>query len=102
MIIGPAGFMRAPKQKQPRRLINVLPSAFSFEYTDTRAWKLRDVEVIKKLDGWESQWPGKHMFVFHWWILADGHAVGWNENPSRGWSFPVIRLTEYQMAVWTA
>jgi hypothetical protein len=38
-------------------------------------------------------WKGKHKNVMCWWKLDSGYAVGWNENPSVGWSFPVIRLT---------
>ncbi|HFQ5128631.1 TPA: hypothetical protein ACGUU0_003117, partial [Vibrio vulnificus] len=35
-------------------------------------------------------WQGKHKNVMCWWLLANGYAVGWNENPAIGWSFPVI------------
>ncbi len=29
--------------------------------------------------------------VHKWWIVDDGRLViGWNENPSTGWSFPVL------------
>lgn len=36
-------------------------------------------------------WPGRHKHVIIWWELSDGTALGWNENTSTGWSFPVIR-----------
>ena len=49
-----------------------------------------DVEVIKDIDGCEEKWPGRHKNVFDWCVLANGKAVGFNENPSVGWSFPVI------------
>ena len=56
--------------------------------------KYWDVEVIKTFDctepGW-IKWPGKHKNVNVWWQLANGKAVGFNENPAIGWSFPVIK-----------
>lgn len=42
----------------------------------------------------KGDWPGKHKFVWSWYVLNNGHAVGWNENPSRGWTFPVIKYSE--------
>jgi hypothetical protein len=39
---------------------------------------------------------GTHKNVLHWVLLETGHAVGWNENGSRGWSFPVKKLTPEQ------
>lgn len=89
------------------KLRDVLPGEFFLSYlTDwsfktytenpSPASKLLDVEVVEEFkahaEGWKS-WPGTHIHVYNWWILADGHAIGWNENPSRGWSFPVIRIT---------
>lgn len=38
------------------------------------------------------RWPGKHKNVINWCVLENGYAVGWNENPARGWSFPIIKL----------
>ena len=39
-------------------------------------------------------WPGAHKHVMNWCVLDNGKAIGFNENPSRGWGFPVIRYTE--------
>lgn len=36
-------------------------------------------------------WPGRHQHVNNWCEVG-GYAVGWNENPSRGWSFPVVKM----------
>lgn len=75
-------------------LREVLPREFmDGEYSHSRAFALRDVEVVKRVDGTApgQGWPGREVHVCVWFILADGHAVGWNENPSRGWSFPVRR-----------
>lgn len=37
----------------------------------------------------EKPHPFSHKYVFNWCVLENGWAVGWNENPSRGWNFPV-------------
>jgi len=38
------------------------------------------------------RWPGKQKHVTEWYELEGGYAVGWNENPALGWTFPVIKL----------
>ena len=40
----------------------------------------------------DKRWPSKEKFVFNWVILENNIAIGWNENPSRGWSFPVKKI----------
>lgn len=63
------------------------------EYENTRAYKLRDKLVQRCVDGNVESWPGPQKNVFWWYILEDGvTCVGFNENPSRGWSFPVYKL----------
>jgi hypothetical protein len=57
------------------------------EYNDTAAYQYRNVEVVSVHD---FNWPGTQKNVHKWWILANGKKVGWNENPARGWSFPVL------------
>lgn len=72
-------------------LAEALPHEFTGgEFHDTRAYALRDVEVIEKVEAFGRRWPGRHRNVMQWYRLANGRAVGWNENPSIGWSFPVI------------
>src|ERR1051325_2307301 len=44
----------------------------------------------------ERPWPGRHRYVSVWYVLSNGKAVGFNENPVRGWSFPVITYPPYQ------
>jgi len=86
----------APRMKVEFRLRDVLPAEFMHgEYVNTKAYDLRDYLVVAKIDGTESGqgWPGKHAHVMHWYVLASGHIVGFNENPARGWSFPVMRPT---------
>jgi hypothetical protein len=75
-------------------LKEVMPDDFERFFYDTRSYRYADVEVVK-VHGYSyhfKPWPGPHKHVFLWVELANGYAVGWNENPSRGWSFPVIRM----------
>ena len=69
-----------------------MPHEFGVEYTDTRAWKMKDAWVISEHESFEDPWPGTHRNVHIWYTLENGYAVGWNENPYRGWSFPVVKL----------
>lgn len=72
------------------KLKDVVPQEFFIEYMDTRAAKYLEIDVVRKVDGREEPWPGKEKNVMVYWELENGKLVGWNENPSRGWSFPVI------------
>ncbi len=74
-----------------KTLKDSLPREFNSCYSYTRAWAYRDVEVVEVVDGClpGQGWPGPHQNVMWWYKLANGAAVGWNESPSRGWSFPV-------------
>jgi hypothetical protein len=75
-------------------LKDVFHSILGCEYVDTPAGKMKDVEVVQEYSFMSKRWPGKHKNVYSWCVLANGKAVGWNESPSRGWSFPVIKYTE--------
>lgn len=80
-----------------KTLKNALPDILGVEFRDTRAYKFRDVEVLKEyslsdMTQWK-RWPGTHKNVMNWVALSNGYAVGWNESPSRGWAFPVIKFT---------
>ncbi len=61
----------------------------SSEYDETRAFKFQNVDILDRMRG---NWPGPQKNVQYWVTLANGYAVGRNENPSRGLSFPVIKL----------
>jgi hypothetical protein len=66
------------------------------EFLDTKAYEFRDVAVVKEHsllihDEVYKPWPGKHRNVYYWYELANGYSVAHNENPGRGWSFPVIK-----------
>lgn len=68
--------------------------AEALRYYDQPFLRFLDIEVTQAFGGLGEElhrWPGKHKNVVCWWQLANGYAVGWNENPSRGWSFPVLK-----------
>lgn len=53
--------------------------------------RFADEDVIETVDSSDREWPGKrHKNVSVWYILGNGKAIGWNNNPVTGWSFPVI------------
>jgi len=60
-------------------------------YNDVPAYKYRD-ELVAAEHLLTKRWPGPHKNVSFWVELANGRAVGWNENPAIGWSFPVVKL----------
>jgi hypothetical protein len=76
------------------KLRDKVPQEFFLEFMDTPAAKFLDVEVIAGhgSDGDNVRWPGIHRNVYGWWELANGYGVAWNENPARGWSFPVKKV----------
>lgn len=73
-------------------LRDVLPHEFFSEFSDSPANKHLDANVISVHE--HGGWMGKHKNVINWWKLDNGYAVGWNENPAVGWSFPVIKIKE--------
>lgn len=77
-------------------LKDALPHEFLIEYQDTRAYRMKDVKIVAEygnIDGYENKaWPGIHKNVYYWVELENGYAVAWNENPARGWSFPVVKI----------
>jgi hypothetical protein len=77
------------------KLKDVLPYEFiSAEYDNCRARKFADVEVVKEWDSRDNRWIGKHKNVTYWYELENGYAIGINENPARGLSFPVKRIKQ--------
>ena len=80
-----------------KTLKDIMPSALvGCEYDKTKAYDMKDEIVVEKhgdmVDENPAPWPGKHKNVYLWVELENGYAVGWNENPSRGWSFPVHKM----------
>ena len=86
--------------KEYKTLKDVMPTEFMCgSYDDTIAFKMADIIVmIEHCAFWEQDeyipWPGKQKNVYFWAELENGYAVGWNENPSRGWSFPVMKYSK--------
>ena len=80
-----------------KRLWEVLPTQFmrgQFEYCTAMPHAF--MEVLETCRAPERPWPGRHRYVSVWYVLSNGKAVGFNENPVRGWSFPVITYPPYQ------
>lgn len=62
--------------------------------------KYMDVKIVKQVssvgddDHWDKylklvhKYFPKHQNVYSFIVLENGWCVGWNENPSHGWSFP--------------
>jgi len=78
------------------KLRDVLPKeALSGEYEGAKFLKYLDCEVVQQLNRERHPiygFPFTHANINVWWIIEDRRAVGWNENPKRGWSFPVAKL----------
>jgi hypothetical protein len=70
------------------------PQEFEQSFYDVPSYRHADVEVVEEYGYNEvnRRWPGPHKNVMNWCVLANGYAVGWNENPSLGWSFPMIKM----------
>jgi len=78
------------------KLEEALPfdAEIDLEGCDKALKKLMGKRVLYHYDGCDYPWPGTHKNVMTWWALEDGYAVGWNESPSIGWSFPSLKLTK--------
>lgn len=67
------------------------------EFDGLRFQRYLDVEVLEEYSSFAHYVTPilmgfKHKNIHNWWHLKNGMAVGWNESPTRGWSFPVISL----------
>jgi hypothetical protein len=83
---------------EPKRLVDVLPPEFTKgQYEDSPAMPHVFIDVIAEHRD-DRPWPGNHRYVKVWFVLANGKAVGWNDNPTRGWSFPVINYPKREPA----
>lgn len=81
----------ARMSEQTNRLADVLPPEFmNGAYEESPAMPYAFMPVLAKYHKDQRPWPGTQRFVSVWFVLANGKAVGWNENPRLGWSFPVI------------
>ena len=60
------------------------------EFEDQIA-KYGHLQIVREFDGTEFSFPQtsySYRNVMNWVLLEDGSAVGWNESPRTGWSFP--------------
>jgi hypothetical protein len=51
----------------------------------------RDLKIVREFDGTAYAFPQtrySYRNVYNWVLLEDGTAVGWNESPRVGFSFP--------------
>lgn len=83
-----------------------VPSEFTGgEYDAIPAARLSDAEVVAEFTWHQRLWAfTSHKNVMNWCIVQQAdryYAVGWNENPAVGWSFPMKRLRGEQ-AAWAA
>lgn len=82
-------------------LIETFTSLADGSWDDAPVAKHYDIEVVQEYSTVENSygkpvksWPGPQKNVYAWVVLVNGKAVGWNENPGKGWSFPVVKYTE--------
>jgi len=77
-----------------KTLRDVLPyeAYTSGAYVEDKFQEYLDYKVIETIEEYDSRFPFSHKNIYIWWILEGNIAVGWNENPSYGWSFPVKKL----------
>lgn len=75
-----------------KKLRDELPREARDTYNYPALANLLHLEVVERHDGCEpgQGWPGPQRNVNWWFTLENGKRVGWNENPSTGWSFPVL------------
>ncbi len=83
--------MKTLRDWLPREALSYDPAV-----STNRFLRYLGVEVVEEcgyLSGNPIPWPGREKNVHFWWTLKDGHRVGFNESPSRGWSFTVLGRT---------
>lgn len=79
-----------------------------FDFSNTRIDKYMELEIVKECSSVDfskdsdeqfnayikelnTNAPFKTHHTYSFVVLKNGYAVGWNENPSRGWSFPIVK-----------
>jgi len=71
-------------------------------WVDKAAEKFLDKKIVKQVSSAGMDWdeylkelstnaPFKAKNVNSFVVLENGYAVGFNENPAKGWSFPVVK-----------
>jgi hypothetical protein len=78
--------------KSVKTLKDVLPPEFmSNIHSLSPARKYANDKVVSEYHSADLRWPGKHKNVNRWFLLERGCAVGLNESPVHGLSFPIIK-----------
>lgn len=83
VLVGTEPCLLSPESEFHRHtfLKDVLPREFmTSEFENSLARRYAEEKVLVQHD---------------WWELKNGYVVGWNENPSRGWSFPVEKSSDF-------
>ena len=71
-------------------------------FNQTKAYALKDALVTIEYssvnlvgeDSYFVPWVGTHKNVHYWVVTECRHAIGMNENPAIGISFPVVKLSQ--------
>jgi hypothetical protein len=84
-------------------LASWIRSSFDMSDNERKLMKnLLDSQIIKEFSmSFDKPWLswqefGTHQNVTSWVLLETGHAVGFNENVSKGYSYPLKKLTDEQ------
>lgn len=83
------------------KLIDWLRNLGASSWSDSLSPHL-ETEILKEVSSVSMDWDQylhevnvkakfKAKYVFSFVVLKTGHAVGFNENPSFGWSFPISK-----------
>lgn len=78
--------------KTYKTLKDWLPYGYDTATIDPKIEKHLDDFITVELDSRDKHWIGKHKNVLNWCMLNTGYAVGFNESPSRGWSFVIVKI----------
>lgn len=74
-----------------KTLKDVMPDSFLSDTIGTKVYDYKDLIVVEHYsltDNTFKKWVGVHKNVVSWCVLENGVAVGFNENPAGGYSYP--------------
>ena len=75
---------------------NIIENSLRYHLQDItpeyKCWKYRDIIVKSTHWGHTERWIGSQKNVHFWVTLENGFAIGLNENPAFGWSFPIMKV----------
>ena len=63
-----------------------LPKEFN---KDAMAYRFRDAKVVKVVPSTDQKWMERYRHAKNWYILENGFAVGFNDDPKKK-SFPLV------------